>query len=119
MRKPRSRRPEPKSDAVPSDETPNSFTGIDEEQWNRDMATLRRAAEEIARKRPIPLSLERRNTSDIFHRLADSLSDSTTADKARTIRKLYNMDPERAATFLNITLEECVLEERQQIGAAL
>jgi hypothetical protein len=93
--------------------------GFDEEQWRRDMATLRGAAEEIARRRPIPHPIERRTNPDSFHRLAASLGDSSAADKALVIRKLYKMDPERAATFLNITLQECTPEGRQQIGTAL
>jgi hypothetical protein len=122
IRKPRSDKPERNSEVIPPDETKNPGTtsiGFDEELWHRDMATLRRAAEEIASRRPIPHPTERRINPDSFHRLAASLGDSNEADKAPVIRKLYKMDPERAATFLNNNLQECTPEERQQIGAAL
>jgi hypothetical protein len=121
-RKLRSQNPDPNSDISRSDKTEDSGTAakrFNEEQWHRDMATLRQAAEEIARRRPIPQAVERRTSLDSFHRLAASLNDSTAADRAPAIRKLYTMDPERAATFLNITLQECTTEERQQIGNAL
>jgi hypothetical protein len=121
-RKLRSQNPDRNSDISRPDKTEDSGTAakrFNEEQWHRDMATLRQAAQEIARRRPIPQAVERRTNLDSFHRLAASLNDSTAADKAPAIRKLYTMDPERAATFLNITLQECTTEERQQIGNAL
>jgi len=120
--KPPSQDSEQNKDLKPPGETDSSGTGpkrFDEEQWHTDMATLRRAAEEIARRRPIPQAVERRTDLDTFHRLAASLNDSTPADRGQAIRKLYNLDPERAATFLNITLQECTPEERQQIGVGL
>lgn len=122
LRKPRSEAPERNSDVIQSGETKDpkpASSGFDEEQWHRDMATLRRAAEEIARRRSIPHSVERRINPDSFHRLAASLGDATAADRAPVVRKLYKMDPERTATFLNTTLQECTSEERQQIGTAL
>lgn len=122
IRKPRSDKPERNSEVIPPDEPKNPETtsiGFEEEQWHRNMATLRRAAEEIASRRPIPHPTERRINPDSFHRLAASLGDSNEADKAPVVRKLYKMDPERAATFLNNTLQECTPEERQQIGTAL
>ena len=92
---------------------------FDEEQWHRDMTTLRRAAEEIARRRPIPQSLEPRISVDSFDRLTASLNDSSLLDRGPVIRKLFSLDPERAATFLNITLQDCNPDDRQQLGLAL
>jgi hypothetical protein len=122
LRKPRSFNSERNGDLKRLDETENSAPAprrTDEEQWHADMATLRRAAEEIARRRPIPQPVERRTNLDTFHCLAASLNDSTAAARGPAIRKLYSLDPERAATFLNSTLQECTREERQLIGAAL
>lgn len=116
MRKPRSPGPKLKTDVKRLPEGKPEIE-TDEEQWHEDMATLRRAAEEFARRRPIQQTIERRTNLDTFHRLAASLND-TPAD-GPTIRKLYNLDPERAATFLNISLQECTPEERQQVGVAL
>lgn len=122
MRKPRSATSERTGDPQQSSETeraPAVAKRLDEEQWQRDIATLRRAAEEIAGRRPIPQRVERRTTLDTFHRLAATLNDSSPADRGQSLRKLYQLDPERAATFLNVTLQECTPEERQQIGGAL
>lgn len=122
MRKPRSPDSQRNKSVKQPREAKSSDAGnkrFDDEQWQRDMATLRCAAEEIASRRRIPQAIERRSDPDTFQRLATSLNDSSLANRGPAIRKLYNLDPERAATFLNITLQECTPDERQQIAAAL
>jgi hypothetical protein len=122
MRKPRSPDSQRNRDPKQSSETqdaPAEAKRLDEDQWQKDIATLRLAAEEVARRRPIPQTIERRTNLDTFHRLAAMLNDSSLTDRGQTLRKLYQLDPERAATFLNVTLQESTPEDRQQIGTAL
>lgn len=90
----------------------------DEERWQRDMATLRRAAEDLAKRRSEQRISPRPNV-DHFDRVASSVIDCTDQQRPATIRDLYKLDPERAASFLNTFLQACPREERQQIGAAL
>lgn len=116
-RKP-TRAPRPPQNKYTNPEGISAVERADEEQWRRDMATLRRAAEDLAK-----LRAERRISSrpnvDHFDRIASSVIECTDQQRPATIRHLYNLDPERAASFLNIFLQGCSREERQQIGAAL
>jgi hypothetical protein len=100
---------------------PDSHSAValsDEERWQRDMATLRRAAEDLAKRRSRKCISPRPNV-DHFDRIASSVIECTDQQRSATIRHLYELDPERAASFLNIFLQACSREERQQIGAAL
>ena len=117
----------------------------DDEQWQRDMAILRRAAEDLARRRSelgmnaglfadefdrkaaVSLIAQRRSEfgisgpvcADQFDRMAASVIESSDQQRPTIIRELYNLDPERAASYLNMVLQGTTQEERQQIGAAL
>jgi hypothetical protein len=91
----------------------------EEERWQRDMATLRRAAEDLAKRRSGQRVSSRRPSVDQFDRIASSVIECTDQQRPATIRHLYSLDPERAASFLNMFLHGCSREERQQIGAAL
>lgn len=95
-----------------------TITPSEEERWQRDMATLRRAAEDLAKRRS-EQSMSPRPNADHFDRIASSVIECTEQQRPATIRHLYKLDPERAASFLNIFLQACSREERQQIGAAL
>jgi hypothetical protein len=88
----------------------------DEERWQQDMATLRRAAEDLAKRRSEQSMSPRPNVD--FDRIASSVIECTDQQRPATIRHLYKLDPERAASFLNMFLQACSREERQQIGAA-
>jgi hypothetical protein len=90
----------------------------EEERWRRDMATLRRAAEDRAKLRSEQRVSPRPNV-DQFDRIASSVIECIDQQRPVTIRHLYSLDPERAASFLNIFLQGCSREERQQIGEAL
>jgi hypothetical protein len=90
----------------------------EEERWRRDMATLRRAAEDLAKLRSTQRVSSRPNV-DQFDRIASSVIECTDQQRPATIRHLYSLDPERAASFLNMFLQGCSREERQQVGAAL
>jgi hypothetical protein len=117
----------------------------DDDQWQRDIAILRRAAEDLARRRSeqgidarlfadqvdrtaaVSLIAQRRSEfgingrvcADQFDRTAASVIESSDQQRPTIIRELYNLDPERAASYLNMVLQEATQEERQQIGAAL
>lgn len=132
---PRRRDPPPKIKVQPTQ---------DDEQWQRDMAILRRAAEDLVRRRSEPLInapvfadefegtavsilAQRRSElgisgpvcADQFDRIAASVIESSDQQRPTIIRELYNLDPERAASYLNMVLQGTTQEERQQIGAAL
>jgi hypothetical protein len=113
----------------------DSAQRIDEEQWKRDMATLRRAAEELAQRKQsgaqavvsarglLPVSrivtaIELRS-GDQFDRVAASLIECSDQQRPQTLRQLYDLNPERAASFLNLVLQAGTREDRQQIGNAL
>lgn len=117
----------------------------DDEQWQQDIAILRRAAQDLARRRseqrvnPLVLadqferrpgasvSAQRRSEfvinarvfADHFDRTAASVIECSDQQRPMIIRELYNLDPERTACYLNMVLQGGTLEERQQIGAAL
>ena len=92
----------------------------EDERWQQDMAILRRAAVERAQRRSDLAKPER--TIDVeasLHQIAESLEDPRAAVRNMSVRDLYDLDPERAATFFNNALREASHEERQEIGAAL
>ena len=120
-------------------------TTRDDAQWQQDMAILRRAAEDLARRRSelginaglfedefdrttaLSIIAQRRPEfgisgpvgADHFDRIAASVIESSDQQRPSIIRELYNLDPERAASYLNMVLQGATQEERQQIGAAL
>ncbi|HEY8228010.1 MAG TPA: hypothetical protein VIG25_22250 [Pyrinomonadaceae bacterium] len=90
----------------------------DDEQWQRDIATLRRAAQDLAQRRS-EQRINPRVFADQFDRTAASVIECTDQQRPAIIRQLYSSDPERAASFLNMVLHGGTREERQQIGVAL
>jgi len=117
VRKP-ARVPDPVQNKSTKPEVRSTVRPSDEERWQRDMATLRRAAEDLAKLRSEQRVSYRPNV-DQFDRIASSVIECTDQQRPATIKRLYSLDPERAASFLNIFLQGCSREERQQIGAAL
>src|SRR5262245_43549358 len=116
----------------------------DDEQWQRDIGILRRAAEDLAQQRAelrinsgafadqfdratASVIAQRRSalginapvSADHFDRTAASVIECSDQQRPIIIRDLYNLDPERAASYLNMVLHGGTREERQQIGAAL
>lgn len=94
--------------------------GSDEESWRQHMDTLRRAAATLARKRtnvkrPFPGT----SAADSFRQIAVSLDDSSPEARNTIVRVLYELHPDRAASFFNLALRENSLEERRLLGAAL
>ena len=87
-----------------------------DDRWSHDIATLRRAAEELARKRN---DLQRPRVLTPFERIAQSLDDSSAEVRRKTVRDLYQLDPDQAATLVNEALRDGTPEERRRIGSAL
>lgn len=82
-----------------------------DERWTEDVATLRRAAEEL---------VQRRNRySGPFDDVAQSLDDPSPEIRKQAVRDLYELDPDRAATLVNDALRAGSPEERRRIGTAL
>jgi len=84
----------------------------DDEQWNRDIATLRQAAEHLAQQRHRP-----QNTP--FDQIAGLLDDPSPSVREKAVRDLYEMNPDQAATLVNDALRDGSPEERRRIGSAL
>jgi hypothetical protein len=89
----------------------------DDERWSRDIATLRRAAEELARRRRNRLQKPR--VVSPFEQIAHSLDDPSADVRQKAVRQLYELDPDQAATFVNDALRDGSTEERRRIGTAL
>jgi hypothetical protein len=80
-------------------------------RWSNDIATLRRAAEELVRRRRKPHSP--------FEQVAELLDDPSAEVREKAVRDLYEMDPDQAATLVNNALRDGTPEERRRIGNAL
>ena len=84
----------------------------DDEQWTRDITTLRQAAEELAQRRHKPQHTP-------FNQIAELLDDPLPAVREKAVRDLYAIDPDQAATLVNDALRDGSPEERRRIGSAL
>ena len=89
----------------------------DDDRWSRDIATLRRAAEELALRRRNGFQKPRIVTP--FERIAQSLDDASPHVRQKAVRELYELDPDQAATLVNEALRDGSSEERRRIGTAL
>lgn len=89
----------------------------EDERWQSDIATLRQAAAESVQRRassgfaPVPLTP--------FEQTAELLDDPAAEVREKAVRDLYQMDPDRAAMFVNDALRDGTPEERRRIGRAL
>jgi HEAT repeat protein len=84
----------------------------DDERWNRDIATLRQAAQDLAERRDKP-----QNTP--FDQIARRLDDPSPSVREKAVRDLYEINPDQAATLVNDALRDGTPEERRRIGSAL
>lgn len=92
----------------------------EDERWNNDIATLRRAAEELVRQRNGKAKLSSpRIPHSPFEQIAELLDDPSAEVREKAVRDLYQMDPDQAATLVNKALRDGTPEERQRIGSAL
>ena len=92
----------------------------EDERWTNDIATLRQAAEELAKRRRgkamlRPLLIPRTP----FEQIAEQLDDPSAAVREKAVRDLYEMDPDQAASLVNDALRDGTPEERRRIGRAL
>jgi HEAT repeat protein len=84
----------------------------DDERWNRDIATLRQAAEDLAQRRHKP-------PNNPFDQIAVLLDDPSPSVRQKAVRDLYEINPDQAATLVNDALRDGSPEERRRIGSAL
>lgn len=87
-----------------------------DERWSQNIATLRRAAEEFARRRN---GLQRPRVVSPFEQIAQSLDDPSPEVREKAVRDLYQLDADHAATLVNDALRDGTPEERRRIGTAL
>ena len=89
-------------------------------RWSNDIATLRRAAEELVKRRHVKskLGLVRIPRSP-FEQIAELLDDASPEVREKAVRDLYETDPDQAATLVNNALRDGSPEERRRIGSAL
>lgn len=89
-------------------------------RWSNDIATLRRAAEELVRRRNEKAKLGlARIPHNPFEQIAELLDDPSAEVREKAVRDLYEMDPDQAATLVNNALRDGTPEERRRIGSAL
>ena len=92
----------------------------EDERWQQDIAALRRAAADLALRRNDPASpVRKRDVVAPLQQMAESPEGPSTAVRKMSVRNLYDLDPERAASLFNNALREASPEQRQEIGAAL
>lgn len=89
--------------------------GSENDRWAEDMAVLRRAAAELVRRRTKTWS----GSDDSFDQIVESLDNPSSDVRSAAVRALYESDPDRAASFLNLALRQGSSAERRQVGAAL
>ncbi len=100
------------------------FSAGEVEQALDEEAILRRAARELVEQRAESralaiLELARSSDDGPLEIITQSLSDSSAAVRCAAVRAFYELNPERAASFLNNALREGSPEQRKQIGVAL
>ena len=95
-----------------------SVSNATDEQWNEDIATLRKAAEDLVRQRQQRL-IPRKLADDRFRHIVDLLEDRSAETRQTAVRQLYELDPDQAATLVNEALKNGSPEERRNIGTAL
>lgn len=91
----------------------------EEARWREHKAILRRAAEELAHRRAKAKAAALVGSDNSFHQLADSLEYASSEASSSAVRELFERDPDRAASLLNLALRESSPERRRKIGAAL
>ena len=91
-----------------------------DERWTEDVATLRRAAEDLVQRRNrYPRLTGSDRVNGPFDDVVQSLDDPSSEVRKKAVRELYELDPDRAATLVNDALRAGSPEERRRIGTAL
>ncbi|HKG98263.1 MAG TPA: hypothetical protein VKA97_10630 [Pyrinomonadaceae bacterium] len=92
----------------------------EDQQWSNDIATLRRAAEELVQRRNEKPALgQLRLTRTPFELISELLDDPSAEVREKAVRDLYELDPDQAAMFVNNALRDGSPQERRRIGGAL
>lgn len=93
---------------------------VEDARWSNDIATLRRAAEELVKRRNSRAQLGPvRIPHSPFEQIAELLDDPSADVREKAVRDLYELDPDQAATLVNNALRDGSAEERRRIGSAL
>lgn len=93
---------------------------MNDERWPEDVATLRRAAEELVQRRSrYPGRALSKRVDGPFDDVVQLLDDPSPEVRKKAVRELYELDPDRAATLVNEALRAGSPEERRRIGTAL
>ena len=91
-----------------------------DEQWRRDVATLRQAARELVQRRQNPKTVGPDEGGEAqFDQIAALLDDPSPEVRQKAVRDLYEADPDQAATLVNDALRDGSPEVRRRIGSAL
>jgi hypothetical protein len=98
-------------------ETQSARRAVDR-RWLEDIATLRRAAEELVRRRQQGIT-QHRFSNIRFREFVGLLDDESPETRQWAVRKLYEVDPDEAATLVNDALRDGTPEVRRRIGTAL
>ena len=108
-----------KQHALPGGVDPLEGTAASvDERWLEDIATLRRAAEELVRRRQRGVAQPR--LSNIrFREFVRLLDDPSSETRQWAVRKLYEVDPDETAILVNDALRDGSAEVRRNIGMAL
>jgi len=97
----------------------NRVSAGQDDQWLKDMAILRRAAEDRIQKRSAAkLSFPWVTTDPSMHPFAETFNASAEKQDA-VVRSFYEHNPDQAASLLNVALRESSPGQRRRIGAAL
>ena len=92
----------------------------DDQRWPEDVATLRRAAEDLVQRRQqFSNTTISKSSNARFDEVAQSLDDPSPEIRKQAVRDLYELDPDQAATLVNDALRAGSPEERRRIGIAL
>ena len=84
-----------------------------DERWGRDIATLRRAAEELAKRRN---GLQRHRVLTPFDQIAHSLDDPSADVRKRAVRDLYQLDPDRGRYQLELYIRRFKATHRSWVS---
>ena len=102
---------------VPPVESQSGRRAVDK-RWLEDIATLRRAAEELVRRRQQGIT-QPRLSSFRFREFVGLLDDPSSETRQWAVRKLYELDADEAATLVNDALRDGTPDVRRKIGTAL
>jgi hypothetical protein len=89
-----------------------------DEQWQQDIIVLRKAAEELSRRRSNHPH-RRRTDEGSFRDIQLLLENESAGTRQWAVRKLYELDADLAATRVNHALKDGTPQQRRNIGAAL